>query len=103
MNAEDEIANSRERSGAKTQQPPPTPKGRKKSGIGVGQRCVGRAISWRWSQSPLWTSRRREAESVPDGKSGKTGQKRSGQASNGKDLPMRWAASKALGCFLQLI
>ncbi|TAW71025.1 hypothetical protein [Rhizobium ruizarguesonis] len=37
MNKEDEIANSCERSGAKTQQPPPTPKSREKSGIGVGQ------------------------------------------------------------------
>jgi hypothetical protein len=70
------------------------------SGIGVGQRCVGRAISWRWSQSPLWTSRKRDAESVPDEKSA---QKRLGQPANGKDLPMRWAASKAFGCFLQLI
>ncbi|MGO7293598.1 hypothetical protein [Rhizobium leguminosarum] len=76
MNVEGEITDSREISGAKTQQPPPTPKGREKSGIGVGQRCVGRAISWRWSQSPLWTSRRRDAESVPDGKSGKRPQKR---------------------------
>ncbi|MBY5648775.1 hypothetical protein HFO45_10965 [Rhizobium leguminosarum] len=103
MNKEDEIADSREGSGAKTQQPPPTPKGREKSGIGVGQRCVGRAISWRWSQSPLWTSRRIDAESVPDGKSGKRAQKRLRQPLSGKDLPTRWAASKAVGCFLQLI
>jgi hypothetical protein len=103
VNKEDEIANSCERSGAKTQQPPPTPKSREKSGIGVGQRCVGRAISWRWSQSPLWTSRRRDAESVPDRKSGKRAQKRLRQPLSGKDMPTRWAASKAVGCFLQLI
>lgn len=103
VNREDEIADSRVRSGAKTQQPPPTPKSREKSGIGVGQRCVGRAISWRWSQSPSGPLASRDAESVPDRKSGKRPQKRLRQYLNGKDLPTRWAASKAVGCFLQLI
>jgi hypothetical protein len=36
VNREDEIANSHERSGAKTQQPPPTPKGREKAASASG-------------------------------------------------------------------
>ncbi|PDS75741.1 hypothetical protein CO667_24790 [Rhizobium sp. L43] len=53
MTGKDQIAGSCQTSGAKTQQPPPTPKAYEKGLIGVGQQCAGRAISWRWSKSPL--------------------------------------------------
>jgi hypothetical protein len=100
VNREEEIANSCERSGAKTQQPPPTPKGREKAASASGSGVSAAPFPGAGLKVPSGPLAKRDAESVPDGKSA---QKRLGQLATGKDLPMRWAASKAFGCFLQLI
>jgi len=65
-----EIANSGERSGAKTQQSPPTPKHRRSAVSASGSDVSAAPFPGAGHQSPLWTSGKGDAESVPDGKSG---------------------------------
>jgi len=75
---EEEIVNSCARSGAKRQQPPPTPKAGREAASASGSGVSAAPFPGAGHQSPLWTSGEGDAESVPDEKIGKSAEKRRG-------------------------
>jgi hypothetical protein len=97
-----QVTSSCERSDAKTQQPPPTPKGREKAASASGSGVSAAPFPGAGSvpSGPL-TKEKQKACQIQNRR--KAAPKRLRQALNGIDMPKRWAAAKACGCFLQLI
>jgi len=102
MTGKGRIANSCETSGAKTQQPPPTP-APGKSGIGVGQRYAGRAISLALVQvpsGPLAKEKQKACQTENRRKWHKRGMR---TATSGQHMPTHWAPGESPPSLLHLI